>query len=160
MNNQNYGNKGAEQHQKWIALLSGVDFFSTFETADLDKLFDFGEVKRYATNEYLIMENAKNTSIFVILTGKANVIKSAPSGASKGKISVVGMGECFGEMALWLGGVRTASVIATQDCYVYILSREELEKMELPLQCKMLKRIAYAMALKIKEHADRLATTA
>jgi CRP-like cAMP-binding protein len=150
---------GAEQREKWIALLKGGDFFSTFDHNDLNKLFDFGVIKKYAANEYIIKENTNNTSIFVILVGTASIIKNGGSAKMKKMITTVKTGECFGEMALWLDGLRTASVLATRDCYVFILSRDELEKMDLALQNKMLKRIAYAMALKITEDTDRLAKT-
>lgn len=150
-------NSGGEQRKKWVALLSTVDFFTTFNPEDLDALFSFGEVKRFPANEYIIKQGSKETSIFFVLQGRGQIIKSAPSGKKKGKISTVKAGDCIGEMALWLEGVRTASVLATQDCYVFVLGKEDLERMNLELQNKMLKRLAHSMALKIQEGADLLA---
>jgi CRP-like cAMP-binding protein len=147
---------GSEQLEKWVDLLLTLEFFENFEREDLKALFKFGEVKMFRAKEYIIKENVLDSSFYFLLNGRAEVNKLDPSRNTVGKIANLETGDCFGEMAVWLSGLRTASVMALKDCAVFGLNRDDLERMDLPLQCKMVKRLAYSMASKIKENNEKL----
>ncbi|MBI3795024.1 MAG: cyclic nucleotide-binding domain-containing protein [Nitrospinae bacterium] len=154
MTDQN--NSAAEQKEKWVDLLQTMDFFKTFDRGDLRELFSFGQVRRFRAKEYIIKGDVLDSSFYFLLHGRADVILKPKTGGDAQKIAVLQDGECFGEVAIWLGGSRSASVMATTDCSVYELNKDELERMAIPLQCKMVKRIAYSMAAKIHENNQQL----
>jgi serine/threonine-protein kinase len=73
----------------------------------------------------VIREGDIGTSAYVLLGGRCEVFrKSDPPGTPS---RILGPGDIFGELALALGGRRTASVRAIEDCVILTIDRETLE---------------------------------
>lgn len=73
----------------------------------------------------VVSEGDIGTSAYVLLGGRCEVFrKSDPAGTSP---RLLVPGDIFGELALALGGRRTASVRAIEDCVILTIDREILE---------------------------------
>ena len=80
-------------------------------------------VQRFKQGALICKEGAIANSMFVLLQGKVSV-------SSKGNYiaSIEGQGEAFGELALFLEGKRTATLIAEKDTDVYEIKRTQLRE--------------------------------
>jgi len=65
----------------------------------------------YGEPELIVREGDPGSSMFIILSGRAAVLLNQAQGQPK-KVAELGAGDTFGEMALMLGEVRSASVQA------------------------------------------------
>ena len=66
---------------------------------------------RYARNELIIREGEAGDSFFIIEQGEVEVFVSSPRGKKK-SLTILSVGDFFGEIALLTGERRTASVQA------------------------------------------------
>jgi serine/threonine-protein kinase len=73
----------------------------------------------------IVSEGDGGDSAFVLLAGRCEAFRKADPPGTPPRI--LSAGEIFGELALLLGGRRTASVRAVEDCVVLVLDREILE---------------------------------
>lgn len=73
----------------------------------------------------IVSEGDGGDSAFVLLAGRCEAFRKADPPGTPPRI--LSPGEIFGELALLLGGRRTASVRAVEDCVVLVLDREILE---------------------------------
>ncbi|MBS0451353.1 MAG: Crp/Fnr family transcriptional regulator [Proteobacteria bacterium] len=93
-----------------MAIFGGVD----------DKALHFllarSKTGDYAAGSYITREGETGTGLFVLLAGRVAVQRRW--GDHQALLRELGVGECFGEMALLDLGKRSASVLALQDCHV------------------------------------------
>ena len=86
---------------------------------------------KYETGELIIKEDEIDSRLFVIISGKVEIIKNL-GGQNEKLLSVLRTYNYFGEMALLDNYVRTASVVAKEDTEVLFLDqwniREEIIK--------------------------------
>lgn len=77
---------------------------------------------------HLIRQSERSESLFFIETGLVTVRLEFDDGRTL-RLRTMGAGTVVGEVGLFLGGERTASVVTEQPCTVYRLSHESLERM-------------------------------
>jgi len=78
--------------------------------------------RRYTMGAYIFKEGDADSDMFYILSGRVRVEKEA--GHTKKKLSELGPGDYFGEMAPLIDIPRTASVVALEDSNIAIIDRE------------------------------------
>jgi SulP family sulfate permease len=78
----------------------------------------------------LIRQSERSESLFFIESGLVTAQLELEDGRIL-RLRTMGAGTVVGEVGLFLGGQRTASVITEQPCTVYRLSHESLERMNL-----------------------------
>jgi SulP family sulfate permease len=77
----------------------------------------------------LIRQGAPADDLFVLESGRLEIEATSPEG-TRMRLSSVSSGVTVGEVAWYLGGQRTADVIADTECEVLRLSRASMERME------------------------------
>jgi len=142
-----------ESRDKWVALLRGVKFFDVFDDGDLEKLLDAGHVRRFNLHEYIIREGDSDHSFFVILKGKAKIIKMGPLKKKK-ELWPLAKGDCFGEVGLLLQDQRTASVLASGECFVFRIDAGSIAALSTTTREKLYLRIAVFLAERLKSTTD------
>lgn len=85
-----------------------------------------GRVHRFAAHTIVLIEGDFSDGLYVILKGRVKTFLSEPDG-SEIVLSVLGVGECFGEMAID-GGPRSASVITLENVSCSVVSRSTLRE--------------------------------
>jgi len=139
-----------------IKLLQAVDFFTPFTGEELTELLNYGQIKKYASHEYVIHEDAVDSSFFVILRGKVMIIKESDTKRRKVKIANLAEGEVIGEMAMLLDGHRSASVMAASECCVFAADGQAIGRLSCEIQLKFIRQVAKFMAVKLKKQSKAL----
>lgn len=101
--------------------LAAVDLFAQFTRKDLSRIGRAVVERKYKKGETIVKEGEQAVAFFVVTKGKVEVTKGL--GAKKQKLTVLGSGSTFGEMALLDGGPRAATVAALDDAECLVLSR-------------------------------------
>jgi CRP-like cAMP-binding protein len=81
------------------------------------------EKKRFKRSEPLVVAGTMSNMLFVILSGKASVIVTNPTGKEL-VLATLGVGDCIGEMSLLDNQPHSASVVADTQIDALALSRE------------------------------------
>jgi len=90
--------------------------FECLSDEQIDSLVRQSQVSHFGRGERVIREGAEGESMFVLLSGAAEVSISK-NGASI-PVATLKAPDCFGEMSLLTGERRTATVRAETDCQV------------------------------------------
>ena len=96
--------------------LSAVDIFSPLSPEELQRLARATVGHVFAPGETLIRAGDEGASMFVVHNGKVQV--QVNDNGRPRTVAVLGEGDFFGEMALFTGEPRTASVIAIEETEV------------------------------------------
>ena len=136
----------------WKDVLAETDLFAGLDAA---LLADLGfEERAVAAGEHLVRQGDRAESLFVVLAGRLEVVLDEHADL---ELDALGPGSIVGEIALMVGGTRSATVRATEPTRVLALSRERFdaartrhpgiaEALAGPLQAR-LRRIAAARHL-------------
>ncbi len=106
------------------SLLKQTEIFSQLNNAELEEIIDKIIVKQFKKNETILYEEDTNEVMYIILMGKVKVIKTTEDG----KEIIMAMhksGSFFGEMSLIDGKTTPASVIATEDSLIALISKND-----------------------------------
>ena len=95
---------------------------------DAAGLMDYLERQEARTGEYLIRQSESSECLYFIESGLVTV-RLELDDARFVRLRTMGAGTIVGEVGLFLGGLRTASVVAEQPCVVYRLTLDGLERM-------------------------------
>jgi eukaryotic-like serine/threonine-protein kinase len=107
-----------------FAALRVLGFFKRFAEAELWEVVRIGQWQRVAAGTEIVREGEPGDFFCVLLEGEARVTKN------RKLISVLGPGECFGEMA-YLSSERRergATVTASRDAHIVRVPTAELER--------------------------------
>jgi CRP-like cAMP-binding protein len=102
-------------------VLAAVPLFSQLSRKDLTRLARAVVQRQYKKGETIVKEGEQAVAFFIIVKGKVEV--SQGSATKRQKLSELGPGGVFGEMALLDGGPRAATVKALDDVECLVLSR-------------------------------------
>jgi small-conductance mechanosensitive channel/CRP-like cAMP-binding protein len=105
-------------------ILRQQPLFKCLSDDQLDGLLPRGQVVHFGQNETLIRQGDEGQSMFILVSGEANVV--VERNGSPQAVAVLNAGECFGEMSLLTGERRSATVVARTDCEVVEISKTVL----------------------------------
>jgi CRP-like cAMP-binding protein len=103
-------------------LLKNVPLFSELGKRDLDRLAKLMVPRQVKSGETIIKENDQAAGFFIIDKGKAEAVRGAES-ANPAVLATFGPGDFFGEMALFEGFPRSATVRAVEDSELLAMTR-------------------------------------
>jgi SulP family sulfate permease len=102
---------------------------SGFEKANTARLMEFLEQVSVEEGEYLIRQGDEADDLYFIEQGKVSVYLELESGEQV-RLQTLGLGTVVGELGLYLGKTRTASVIADLPTIAYRLTQTALFEMK------------------------------
>ena len=100
----------------WAEVLATFSLFSGISKRRLRKLVRHATLAEFGPGETVVMRNAPADSLYVILGGAAKA-------RGKPAARVLRTGDYFGELPLFDGAPRSATVVATQELHVMRLPR-------------------------------------
>jgi CRP/FNR family cyclic AMP-dependent transcriptional regulator len=110
----------ADQKKKFI---SNVPLFKGLKDRQLQLLADRMVERTYAAGDTIVEQGQGGEGFFVITTGRAAATRIRADG-EKIPVNSFGPGDFFGELALLdEGGIRTATIVATEPLTCLILIR-------------------------------------
>ncbi|MDJ0787043.1 MAG: cyclic nucleotide-binding domain-containing protein [Myxococcota bacterium] len=98
----------------WQRLVHGVPIFGGLSPETLAQLVDRATPHVATIGSYFMREGDTGTSVFVLERGRAAVLKNRDG--QEHLLGHLGVGDCFGEVALLDFGPRSASVRAEKPC--------------------------------------------
>ena len=90
--------------------------FQCLDDGKIDSLLPRASQLHYGRGEKIIEQGAAGESMFILVSGDANV--EVENNGKTATVAVLHTGDCFGEMSLLTGEKRSATVIASNDCEV------------------------------------------
>lgn len=94
--------------------------------AEADDLVRSGRISLFGTREPLVTRGEAGNSMFVILDGGVEVVGRKAGTGPRIILARLGPGECFGEMSLFTGEPRNATVRAEVDTLVLEIRKKDL----------------------------------
>lgn len=106
-------------------ILSNIDLFNKLNDDELNQLSGKLEIKEYAQSDKIISQGDEGVSMFILIEGllKASILAEDGSEIEVGQLSP---GDFFGEMTLFTGEKRTASIECECDSVVYEIKKDDL----------------------------------
>ncbi|KAL0212758.1 hypothetical protein RCL1_006384 [Eukaryota sp. TZLM3-RCL] len=110
------------EHEKLLltTALKGNSLFQHVDEADRQILYDFFILQSFPVGSVIIEQGAAGDYFYVVHSGVCEVYKEEEDGSRK-KVTTLGPGASFGELALMYGVPRAASVYASSDVQVWAL---------------------------------------
>lgn len=105
--------------------LSAVDIFAPLSAEELRRLASESESHVYAPGEIIIRAGDEGSSMFVVHRGRVDV-QIADNGRPH-TVATLQEGDFFGEMALFTGEPRTASIVAAEETEVLEIGHEAMK---------------------------------
>lgn len=103
-------------------ILQNVPLFADLNKKDLGRVAKIMVPRSAAAGEVIIKENDQAAGFFIITSGKVEVIRG--DGTSQAEVlNSLGPGDFFGEMALFEGFPRVATVKAVEDTELMAMTR-------------------------------------
>ena len=100
-----------------IALLQETPLFANTTEKSLESMIKSAVQKTVSPGDKVVQEGQGGVGFYLILEGKAEVIKDGT------KLAELGTGNFFGELGVIDGQVRTADVVAVTETKCWILSQ-------------------------------------
>jgi len=110
-----------------VLFLKKSDLFSTVSAARLMRLADGIEEVKYREGDLISREGDRANHLYLMREGSAIVTSERSNEAVK--YEDLHSGDAYGEVGLFNQNIRNASVIATSQCTVFVISRSYLKKM-------------------------------
>ncbi len=104
--------------------LARVPAFSGLEQRDLDQLAQATHTTKLQPKEELFHKGDEGTQLYVIVSGRCRVVATSMDG-SDAQFTIMNPGEVIGEVTLFGGGERSATVTAVDECELLSLDRRD-----------------------------------
>lgn len=133
----------------YLQHLGSVPLFSSCTTRDLQKIAKASDEVTIDEGKVLVEQDAIGHEFFVIVEGTAQVTRNGHD------VATMGPGDYFGELALFDGGPRTATVTATGPMRVLVLGQREFAGLldEVP---GLTHKVLATLARRIRDLDDRI----
>ncbi|MFN8635772.1 MAG: cyclic nucleotide-binding domain-containing protein [Chloroflexota bacterium] len=116
-----------ETRLRALSLLEGIPLFREVPPHHLRELARFARGETFAAGEAIVRMGEPGSTLYVIRSGSVNVIREQPSGEDM-LLAVFGPGEFFGELSIFDGETRSATVVATVETETVTLGRFDIQR--------------------------------
>jgi CRP-like cAMP-binding protein len=149
----------AVTRERMITFLLETPMFDQLDPLEIAEVLHIVEVQLYQAGEVIFDEGDPGDAWYVLYKGKAEVIKQTDGGEKL--ISVLGTGNCFGEIAILDGLPRSATIRASEDSVAFRVPRSAFDALldndEL-VAYKLLHQMAILLAHRQRSITNRLST--
>jgi len=114
-----------ERRLRAQSLIEGIPLFREIPQHHLRELARFARHEQFAAGETIVRMGEPGSTLYVVRSGRVNVVREQESGASI-TLAVFGPGEFFGELSIFDGERRSATVIAVEDTETVTLGRYDI----------------------------------
>ncbi len=110
-----------------ILFLNKVPLFSSLRAEDLYVISKIAREEEYLAKRVLFQEGDYGDKLFVIISGSVDLFRGI--GEEKKKILTLRAKDFFGEMAVFDGELRSATVACQENCRFLVLEKEEVTEL-------------------------------
>ncbi len=104
------------------AVLARSPLFSALPAADVDRVVALARRRRLDEGEILFHRGEETDSVYAILRGRVRVVSPGEDGREV-VLRILQPGEILGEISVFYGGRRTASIVAAEPCELLVIGR-------------------------------------
>lgn len=130
-------------------LLASHSLFADLPATDLDCLLAHSRPVLFAAGEAIVEEGASGESLYQVIEGRVSVEKRTAAGVTV-QVTELGVGEIFGEMTLFQGAPRSATVRALVESRVLRVDRAGVRQL-LAVDPDLLDRFAALVSARRRE---------
>ena len=129
---------------QYLAHLADVPLFSSCSKRDLQKIARAADELTVEEEREIVTQGATGREAFVVVDGRVTVKRNGR------RVTSLGPGACFGELALLDGGPRTASVVTETPTTLLVIGQREFAGLldEVP---GLAHKILTALAARVRE---------
>jgi CRP-like cAMP-binding protein len=144
-----------------LEILRGVDLFSGLSDDEKEEIAERLQYAPFARGDVITKQGNTAHWLYIIAFGEADAVYEPPGGAPR-QIGSLHAGQFFGEMALFAGDVRQATVVAKTDVECYRLDRASVQGLLLsrPQIAEHVSRIVGSRRSSIDHAQEEYAATA
>ncbi|MEE2757776.1 MAG: cyclic nucleotide-binding domain-containing protein [Myxococcota bacterium] len=135
-----------------------VLLFDDFRDEEILDLLQFAKKKGFTNGDILVHENDKTTSIFIIISGRAEVVRDHHDGPEV--LALLEPGSTVGEMAMVDGAPRSARVVARGDGVVLIVEADLVKNVDHPILQKFYKNLSSILVRRLRAANKKLEAVA
>ena len=106
--------------------IRNIPLFTGLSRENLARIVAKLEPQSYSPGQTIVKQGTEGDALYLLQSGAVKVVLE-DNGARPENLAILGSGECFGEMALFTGAKRSASVVSLADSLVLKLSKESWE---------------------------------
>ncbi len=114
----------SEKYYQFIKILRKIPIFNGLDINQFQRIVNICSKNIYKKNEKIFMEGEESHEIYILIDGELKV--TFANGKELTRIKPVGI---VGEMGIFTGEPRSASVAASTDCILLIMNRSEFFKL-------------------------------
>ncbi|MBC8278842.1 MAG: cyclic nucleotide-binding domain-containing protein [FCB group bacterium] len=107
-----------------LSELKNLDFFSRIPENELLSITGVTQIRNYFKDETIISEEAAGDFLFILHSGRVNIVKKSNNGDYELVNVIDRPGEFFGEMSLLDDSPRSAGAVAAEDSLLYVIPKE------------------------------------
>jgi len=108
-------------------ILQQVPIFKMLGKESIDFIVERLKFKTFDAKESICKIGDPGDTMYIIISGAVNICISGPDGKDEQIVATLGPGDYFGEMALLTGETRSASVITTENCEMFLLYQNDFD---------------------------------
>jgi CRP/FNR family transcriptional regulator, cyclic AMP receptor protein len=112
-------------HATIVDLLDGLDLFTSLSDEEVDSLARKVDTVTWEAGTLVFSEGDPGDSCYVIHSGQVKLVRRLADGQPIA-LALVGLGGIVGELALFAGGRRSATMQAIEQTEAVAISREDL----------------------------------
>lgn len=120
--------KEQEDEQYILKLFSNTAVFSGLSKIHLKNILPFSQKIQYPPNTYILREGSEADGFFIIVQGRVEVLKTRIDTHQEYRLSELGTGQCFGEIAVIDQSPRSASIKAIEPTIVLKISIDNIDR--------------------------------
>lgn len=136
-------------------MLARLEMFSELSDAELDQLADVAVPRSYQAGEIVFREGDSGTSCHVVRTGSLKATKTHPDGRTIA-LAELRPGDMFGELALFSGELRSATIEAVEAATTVVLLADDIRRL-LHTQPDIAVKMLAALAERVRKANERIA---
>lgn len=107
-----------------ILFLEKVEMFSHLTIGELQKIAQITETDTYTDEEFLFRQGDPGNYAYIVVSGEVEIFFESERGNFR-RLTTLGEGTCFGEMALLDGDPRSAGARTVTECILSRISRND-----------------------------------
>ena len=108
-------------------LLQNIPLFVGLPAAHLEEISRVAVRRKVSRHTAIVHAGDQTDALFVIISGSAKVLNRDVEG-NEVILTILGAGECFGEMGLIDGSPRSADVEANENCELLVIAKSDFKK--------------------------------
>ena len=140
--------KVSTNHKETLNKVRRIEFFSDFTDLELVRLLKICHTRKFQAGETLFREGDHGDRLYVLIAGQVHIQKRRDG--NREVLATLGIGECFGEMALVDQEPRSADAIAASPCMVIEVNAQIINDINDILALKLFRKMAILVTKKLR----------